>query len=382
MYTPDRRTLLQGLAVLAGASLLPKAAYGAGKAAGVGRTRGILIGGLMGLDPGTRSMVHALSLVDLDAPQRRSAIPLSFLAHGFALDPRNRNRAILFEKRGPGAAEVDLASARFLRPLKTMESRAFYGHGTFSKDGSTLYVAENHLPTRLGLVSVWDGRTLESLGEFPTYGQNPHDCKLTDDGRTLAITNGGGNFPDGDAPCVAFIDVKTQALKEKYTFPDPRINAGHVKLRKKGGAMVVVSAPRDGLPTTEHGGVSFGVRGGKLQTMTDPAEITRSLLGETLSISIHEATHRAMVTSPDAAANHVTVWDLKTQKFLKAFQKPKARGVMQTLDGKHFVVCHGPTATVTFISTRTLEEVPSLQIEKSRIAGSHIFLWDGELKAY
>src|SRR5690349_7222334 len=121
MFDPDRRKIVAGMAALTAASLLPRAAFGAAKAAGLAKKKGILIGGLKGMDPTTRAMVHALSLIDLDAPTTRRSIPLDFLAHGFALDPRNNNRAILFEKRGPGAAEVDLKNAKYVRPLKTVE---------------------------------------------------------------------------------------------------------------------------------------------------------------------------------------------------------------------------------------------------------------------
>lgn len=370
----DRRSVLLGLAGVSASALIPRTAFGAGKKSALATRRGVMIGGLMGLDPNTRKMIHALTLVNLDAPDQRRQIPLDFFAHGFALDPNNPKRALIFEKRGPGAAEVELSTAKFMRPIKTTPDRAFYGHGVFSHDGSVVFVAESILATHKGVVSIRDARTLQPMGEFPTWGENPHDILLTNGGKTLVVTNGGGMFPDGDAPCVTFIDVNSRQLLEKYTFTDPHINAGHVALSKS-GEMVVVSAPRDGLPKNGHGAVSLAKKGGKLVTMTEPAEVTQGMVGETLSISIHEPSHRAVVTSPEG--NQISVWDLKTQKFVKAWAKPKARGVMQTLDGKYFVACHGQTATVSFFSTRTLEEVPAMQLEKTLIAGSHLYVWDG-----
>lgn len=372
MSHPNRRQVIVAMAGVAAASLLPTAAFGKAK-----KTRkGILIGGLKGLNANTRQLVFGLSLLNLDAPAQRRNIPLTFFAHGFTLDPRNPNRAIIFEKRGPGAAEVELSHAQFMRPMTTTADRAFYGHGTFSQDGSVIFVAESIHKTHKGLVSIRDGRTLQSIGEFPTYGENPHDVLLTDGGKTLVVTNSGGPFPDGDAPCVAFIDVQSRRLLHKYTFTTPRINAGHVALSKK-GEMVVASAPRDGLPPTDIGAVSLAHKGKDPVTMTEPKAVTSGMIGESLSINIHEPTQRAVVTTPEG--NQVTAWSLTEQKFLRAWEKPKARGVMQTLDGQHFVICHGTTATVTFVSTRTLEEEPELQIENSMIAGSHIYSWDGAL---
>ena len=47
-----------------------------------------------------------------------------------------------------------------IRPLKTVDGRAFYGHGVFSTDGSVLFSTEDVLATKSGLVSIWDGTTL------------------------------------------------------------------------------------------------------------------------------------------------------------------------------------------------------------------------------
>ncbi len=374
----DRRTFVVAVAGMAAAALVPSRAQGAGPKRRTSKARrGVLIGALKGVDASTREQVHALNLIDLDSGNRRS-IPLDFFAHGYALDPKNPRRAIIFEKRGPGAAEVDLEAGVRIRPLKTLEGRAFYGHGVFSSDGSVLFVAENHLPTKKGLVSIWDGKSLASLGEFPTYGENPHDCVLTDGGKTLVITNGGGNFPDGDAPCVTFIDVKTRKLLERRTFTNPRVNAGHVELSKRGD-LAVVSAPRDGLPNVGLGAISLGARSGGLVTMTQPEEIVSGMAGETLSISIHERSRTVVATSP--LGDQLSFWSFDGQKHRNSLRVANPRGVTQTLDREYFVVCHGAEATLSFFSTRTLEHAPKLTVEKSGIAGSHLYTWDGRITA-
>ncbi len=371
----DRRLFLGAVTGAAAAALVPPRAQAAPGGKARKKHRGVLIGALKGVNAQTRELVHALNLIDLDTGKRAS-IPLSFFAHGYALDPKNSRRAMIFEKRGPGAAEVDLQAGAFIRPLQTIAGRAFYGHGVFSSDGSVLFVAENHLPTKKGLVSVWDGKTLASLGEFPTFGENPHDCILTDGGKTLVITNGGGNFPDGDAPCVTFIDVASRKLLDRRTFTNPRINAGHVELSKRGD-LVVVSAPRDGLPTAGLGAVSLGARRAGLVTMTQPEEVVSGMAGETLSISIHERSRVVAATSP--LGNQLSFWTFDGQKHVSSLRIDNPRGVTQTLNREHFVVCHGAEATLSFFSTRTLEHAPQLTVEKSGIAGSHLYTWDGRL---
>lgn len=376
MKRTDRRSFLVAVAGTAAAALVPSRAQGApGKKAAPKARRGVLIGALKGVNAQTREQVHALNLIDLDTGKRAS-IPLSFFAHGYALDPKNPRRAMIFEKRGPGAAEVDLRAGAYVRPLETIAGRAFYGHGVFSSDGSVLFVAENHLPTKKGLVSIWDGRTLASLGEFPTYGENPHDCILTDGGKTLVITNGGGNFPDGDAPCVTIIDVASRKLLDRRTFTNPRINAGHVELSKRGD-MAVVSAPLDGLPNAGLGAISLGSRSAGLVTMTQPEEVVSGMVGETLSISIHESSRIVAATSP--LGDQLSFWTFDGRKHVNSLRVDNPRGVTQTLDREYFVVCHGAEATLSFFSTKTLEHASQLTVAKSGIAGSHLYTWAGRV---
>ncbi len=364
-----RRTLLQGIGVATAASLVPAVAWAAAP-----KKKGVLLGGTKGTDAKTGQLVHGLSLIDLDAPDARAYVSLDFLIHGCAIDPKNRNRALLFEKRGPHGVEVDLGKAARLRSLAPREGHAFYGHAAFSRDGASLFVVESDLANGHGSISVLDAQTLAPLGVLETHGLRPHDIVLARNGKQAFITNGGGDYPDGPAGCVTLVELASGKLVEKREIPEARFNAGHVGV-SAAGDLVVVSAPRDGLAKTELGGLSLGAPGGALSTMRSPAPLMQSLRGETLSIAIDDARRRAVVTTPDG--NLLTAWNLASQQFIKSFDLPLARGVAQTLDGEHFVVCHGTTATASFISTKTLELEPRLQLEKTLIAGSHIVMWDG-----
>ena len=203
----------------------------------------------------TGKMTFVLCLFDLDGGGART-VPMDFFGHGLAQHPLDRARAVIFEKKGPGCCEVDLARGRVTRPIATPKHRAFYGHGAFSRDGSLLFATENRLETNDGLICVRDGKTYAEIGEFPTFGKSPHDCHLVDEGRTLVITNGGGTRDDvspAAAPSVTFVDARSTTLLERLTFESPEINAGHLALTAARD-LVAISAPRDGLPATEREG--------------------------------------------------------------------------------------------------------------------------------
>jgi hypothetical protein len=335
------------------------------------RRKGTIIGPGRFVDTRTGQMSFVLCLFDLDHGSSRT-VDMSFFGHGLAVHPQEPWRAAMFEKKGAGACELDLRAGRVLRPLTTPTGRAFYGHGAYSRDGKLLFATENELDTRDGLVAVRDAATLRELGRFPTYGKSPHDCHLIDDGRTLAITNGGGTIDEDAPPSVTFVDVASEKLLEKLVFETPRINAGHLALTR-GRDLVASSAPRDGLPKTALGGVTMRKGSGRFATMSEPAEVIGRMVGESLSLCIEEKTGVVGVTNPDG--NIVTFWDLAQERLVKKLDLPAPRGIAQTLDGEHLVLSYG-AGTLTLLDPRRLEPVPERRIEKSMLSGSHIVAWE------
>ncbi|MFS8064869.1 MAG: DUF1513 domain-containing protein [Byssovorax sp.] len=333
---------------------------------------GTLVGGTRYVDPATQSVRYCLDLLDLDADAAEPLrIPLGFLAHGFALHPA-RPEAVLLEKRGPGAVYVDLARREVLRPIAPLPGHHFYGHGAFSRDAGALFAVETELASNEGVISVRDPSSFAVVDTFPTFGKAPHDCLLIEDGRTLAVTNGGGPTGAGATPCVSFVDVASRRLLEKLEVSDPRINAGHVAVTKD-RAFVLASAPRDGLPEAALGGVSVRRKGGPLLYATQPAAATGRMIGESLSVCIHEGTRTALVTHPYGGL--ITFWNLDTGALFAAFDLPHARGVTLTLDERYFAVSYGLSAGLLLIETAPLRPVLERDPGARRFSGSHVYAW-------
>ena len=258
-----------------------------------------------------------------------------------------------------------------VRPLAATAGRAFYGHGVFGRDGAALYAVETDLRTGVGAVVVRDGASLAVLGEFPTYGHNPHDCVAIDGGAALLITNGGGAL-DGPAPCVTTVDVASQRLLDTKPIPDLRWNAGHVAMSAD-GAVVVVSAPRDGRPRGDLGGVSIGTRATPLLLVPDPVDVVRRLTGESLSVAIDDAHRVAGVTTPSAGL--LTFWDLRTRALRAHHALPLARGLCRTLDGSAFIVSHSG-GQLDRLDPGTLAIDRAATITGTKLSGSHLYAWD------
>ncbi len=335
--------------------------------------KGLILGASRQVNRDGRSR-HWLGFVDLDTPEpttRRMALP--FFAHGMVPHPVHRERLALFEKRGRGACEVDLARGAVRRMIETLDHREFYGHGAFSPDGKLCYATESDIEDDyVGVVAIRDAETMKIVGEFPTFGSAPHDCHLIDGGRRMVITNGGDRWGGAAAPSVTIIDVARQELIERIEFDTPRLNAGHVAIATD-DSLAIVSAPREGMPDLEKepGAVTLRPSGGKLITMREPADVAAKMLSETLSVAIDERRHLVGATNP--AGDIVTFWDLDRCRHLGSLELENARGIVLTEDGNEFVVSYGKDdGFVVRISTETLKPVAAARPVPTVIGGSHL----------
>ena len=319
---------------------------------------------------------HVLAVINL--PQRSNErVELDFLAHGIIIDPNDKKRLLAFEKEGTSAAVIDLNGHSVTQKLTAENGRYFNGHGAFNKSGDTLFSTETHLDTRKGIISIRDGKTFDSLGEFPSYGENPHDCQLTDDGAIFIVTNAGNKNLAGSQPCVSYIDVQTQKLIERVTLTNQQLNTGHISIAKD-GSLIVTSAPKTGSEETQPGGVSIRSGQHAMLSMTQPEVIINQLNGEALSVAIDEKHNIAAVTHPDA--NLITFWSIDKRELKKAITVPNPRGVTLSLDGKSFIVSYDVNTSLVLINTKDLTARTDSIMQPTYISGSHIYNWSRTLK--
>jgi len=136
---------------------------------------------------------------------------------------------------------------------------------------------------------------------------------------------------------------------------------------------VLVSAPRDGLPTSALGGVSIRPKGGELRYARRPEAATGRMIGESLSVCIHERSRVALATHPFGGL--ITFWNIDSGSLLAAFDLPNARGVTLTLDQRYFAVSFGPKASLMLIETSPLAPVLDRDHGARQFGGSHVYAW-------
>ena len=161
-------------------------------------------------------------------------VPLSARGHDIALHHESQ-RAVVFARR-PGTFAVGFSTMLNAPPtiFEAVKGRHFYGHGAFSRDGRLLYVSENDIANGKGVIGIYDVEAAyRRLGEHESYGVGPHELVLLDDGRTLAVANGGlDTVPEAGRenlnlddmnPNLSFVDsVSGELLARHELSPDLR----------------------------------------------------------------------------------------------------------------------------------------------------------------
>lgn len=361
---PNRREFVFGASGLGALALAPS----------MRGTRASMLGTVLGAGlvemGGTERNVF--SSLDLDDPSSNPRLTvLDFYGHGLAIDPLDPNRVAVFEKKGDGACLIDLATREVIAPIETSADREFYGHGAFSAGGDVLFATESIASSRYrGVIVVRDAKTMQELGEFPSYGASPHDVVLRDGGKTLVVTNGGGQRAGGDQePCVSYVDVQSEKLIERVEVAHPDLGSGHLALTGRGD-LALVAAARGAKIGDGLGAVSFRPFGGVLRSMAEPAAVTGRMRGEALSVAIHEPSGTVGVTSPFGGL--VTFWNLERGELLHAQDLAYPRGIALSLDGSRFVVSYGRACSLVEIATDSLLPIPGSRRSGMYFFGSHL----------
>lgn len=299
-------------------------------------------------------------VVDLDLPGR---------GHGVALHPR-MPVCILFARRpGTFALAVDWRAGEIVSRIDSRPDRHFYGHGTFSPDGRTLFATENDFEGAAGVIGVYDATDrYRRIGELPSHGVGPHDLRLLADARTLVVANGGiQTHPDAGRaklnlqsmrPSLAYVDVDGGRLRDEYRLA-PDLHLLSIRHLAVGPDGTVVAALQFEGPDAQPMPLVCVHRGEeRLRLLHAPAPVAARMRNYAGSTTLDRAGRIAAVSAP--RGNLVTFWDVVEGRYVAETDVPDGCGVAPAEGPGGFVISSGRSGIWRFdAGTGRKERLPS-----------------------
>lgn len=298
-------------------------------------------------------------------------LPLPARGHAAAAHPM-RPEAVAFARRpGTFAIVIDCATGARKAMLSAPSGRHFYGHGTFSADGSLLYTTENDYEAGRGCIGVWDvAAGYTRADEWSSGGIGPHDIKRLPASDILAVANGG-------------IDTHPESGRTKLNIPTMKPNLSYIR---NGRVMAAVNLPSRmhknsirHLAVSRDGHIAFGMQwqgdgvpstlvgthraGEEVSLAQANPDQMRDMKGYVGSIALAEDGGTIVVTSPRGGI--VQFYDAVSARFI---------GSRPAID-----VCGVATTSQGFILTSGTGELASLSPDGSLKQRTARLKWDNHL---
>lgn len=282
-----------------------------------------------------RDGVYGVAVLD-EAGGVVSQTPLPDRGHDVVLDPAG-GRAVAFARQpGTFAVVFDLAGRGEPVVIASAQGRHFFGHGVFSPDGRLLYATENDFERAAGMVGVYDAtRGFRRVGEFPTHGTGPHELLLLDDGRTLAVANGGiETHPDfGRAklnlatmkPSLVFLDREHGALIEKHALPPALHQLSIRHMDRDAGGRVWFGCQYEGPAIERPPLIGHARQGEEIALCALPDEALAGLRNYVGSVAANRRANTVAVTSPEG--NSLVILDAGSSRIVARLDLTEVCGV-------------------------------------------------------
>lgn len=289
--------------------------------------------------------------------------------HDIVLSPSGQRVVIMARRPDRFALIVDLRSGEIQHHIQASNGHHFYGHGCFSADGSLLYTSENHYETGDGVIGVRDtNKNYELIGHFTSGGIGPHEILLTDDGRSLAIANGGiRTHPDTGrsklnlatmAPSLTLVDTDTGALAARHTLGSEhhQLSIRHLAAGPKGiaAALQYEGPKRDRVPL-------LALFNGTRLTLADtPPEVAKAMRNYAGSVTYDVSGNIIALTCP--RGNLVSFWSSADGSYLGSHAARDVCGIAPLETPGRFALTAGAIAFEASLDTvRTTGNFPRTQ---------------------
>jgi uncharacterized protein len=363
----DRRQILQGLAAVVAAGLVPSRA---------------------------RANAPALYIsCRMDAEGKASAAMFSSdgaelfwtvlpsRGHDATARPASAEVVVFARRPGNWFIIVDAAGGRVISTVLSAKDRHFYGHGVFTPDGRLLYATENDTVSGNGVLGIYDASNgYRRIGEIFSRGIGPHDIAFLPDGRTLVVANGGlRTLPetgrevlnkDDMKPNVALIDwTHDQTLATFELEPQLRaLSIRHMAIARD--RTVAFGCQYQGDPNDLPPLVGTVSATGKVTLFGMPEVELLGMANYVGSMSLDSSEEIVAATSPQGGS--VALWNRVSGEFLRRERMSDVCGIAALPQAHDFLLTSGNDGVRSLTdAAETLNRVSSGRLQN--------WIWDNHL---
>lgn len=329
---------------------------------------------------------HFLSRMELASGQVQTvAVPV----RGHAVLPLTNNSALLFGRRPafecalvefvPSSPEGEGTG---VRTIPATAGRHFNGHGCFSTNGDVLFTTENAYDEKRGVLGIRDSHTFQPIGEYDTYGLDPHDLQLMPDGKTLVVANGGiEQHPDFGRrklnldtmqPSLVYIDLQTGKKIDEYRLPDHQLSIRHLIATANGDVGVALQYEGDLYRKQPTSLVAWQEQGGDLQLLDISTTDVARFNGYMADLAYDPQQQILAVSSP--RGNHTSFWSTRERRFLHAHPLPEPSGIAFLPNHRQFLVSDATGGIHTFPSQTLASAASLLHQFQDKLWDNHLVL--------
>lgn len=298
---------------------------------------------------------HFLSRLDFASKQVESlAVPM----RGHAVLPLDKDTVLLVGRRPAFTSVLANFADGGIIPFQASAGRHFNGHACLSPDGTAIFTSENAYDERRGVIGIRDRQTLQPIGEFASYGLDPHDLQLLPDGKTLVVANGGiEQHPDYGRrklnldtmqPSLVYLDATNGQKLDEYRLPDRHLSIRHLIVTTDGDVGVALQYEGNLHRQQPTSLVAWQAKGGELRLLDINPQDVALFQGYMADLAYDPQQRILAVSSP--RGNHTSFWSVAKQRFLYTHPLPEPSGIAFLPASSEFLVSDATGGIHTFRS--------------------------------
>lgn len=322
---------------------------------------------------------HFLSKFDLNSGQlQQQLVPM----RGHAALALNENHTLLFGRRPAfESVRVDFKQGS-VEHFKAGVNRHFNGHGCLSSDQKFLFTTETDYVNKRGIIGIRDLKTLKSLGEYQSYGLDPHDLQLMPDGKTLVIANGGlETHPDFGRrklnldtmqPSLVYLDLTNGKKLAEYRLADHHLGIRHLTISAQGDVAVALQYEGDLYQQQPRSLVAWQAAGAELKLLHIAPTAVAQLRGY-LADLVYDPQQQVLVAATPRG-HCVSIWSTATERFLQSIPLTGASGVSLGIEPNSFLISNSEGGLYKLIPNASQYALQPLQSFNELIWDNHLML--------